>query len=177
MANRNFARAMRRKTQWAGIGTAVAAVGPNPPVNVAAAAAVILSAGLVVNGGSGLFDEETTVTRMIGEILVLGDDIAGPGAFAVGCVVARGEAITAGVASLPSPAGDPDAEWLYYYAGGLRNVIGTGPASSVTAAARIQFDVRSQRILRAGSNVVWIAFADTDDMEISVNGRYLVKLT
>ena len=66
---------------------------------------------MIVDGTQGLFDEEVTVTRMIGTVaakIALGTASLF-GTFAMGCIVARGEAIAAGVGSLADPMTDPDA--------------------------------------------------------------------
>ena len=180
MANRNFARAMRRKTQWAGLGDAAGAATIPNMVTTAAGTNQILSLGVIVDGTQGLFDEEVTVTRMIGTVaakIALGTASLF-GTFAMGCIVARGEAIAAGVGSLADPMTDPDAEWLFYtqcqLARGLTADIDNGIAS-----IQIPFDTRGQRIVRAGSNLVWVAAVDTGSANVivGVSGRYLVKLT
>ena len=96
----------------------------------------------------------------------------------MGCVIARNEAIAAGVASLPDPMSDPDAEWLYYFAGGLHRE-NRANVDSAPASLMMPFDVRGQRIIRVGSSVVWIAAVNTGSsgVTLQVTGRYLVKLT
>ncbi len=175
---RAFTSRSRRKTQWAGFGNAVGAVTLPVATTVAANTTVIISQALVVAGGTGLVDEEVTVTRMIGTIHAsLGVDTAvTSSSLAIGCVIARNEAIAAGVASLPGPEGDPDAEWLYYGSVILRNpqnALRDGPASSMI----MPFDVRGQRIIRAGSGIVWLASSRGQVMAAGVIGRALVKLT
>jgi len=60
-------RGMRRKTQWAGFGTAAGVAGLPTPVSVTAAApAAILSFNAVIAGSVGFVDEEVTITRIIG---------------------------------------------------------------------------------------------------------------
>ena len=178
MANRNFARVMRRKTQWAGFGNAAAGALLPTLTSVASGGTVILSTGVIISGAQGLVEEETTMTRMIGRITVGVnlDTALASGAFAIGCVVVRGEAISAGVASMPSPETDPDAEWLYYVSGlclNPQNALRDGPASTQV----VEFDVRGQRIVRAGSNLVWLLAARTSGIHAQVSGRYLLKLT
>ncbi len=177
MANRAFTRVSRRKTQWFGIGSSAGGVGPNPPVAIASGGVSILSQAFIASGSSGALEEEVTITRMIGEILVASNDTtAEEAAFAIGCIVARNEAVAAGVASLASPSSDPDAEWVYYVAGGVVQEE-AAPIGSFAEVARVPFDVRGQRIVRAGSTVVWIAQAVSGPLFMSVNGRYLTKLT
>jgi len=178
VAHRNFARAMRRKTQWGGYGDSAGAANLNIFVGLAAGTPAIISSSIVVSGALGLVDEEVTITRMIGNVsATMNVGTSGASAMlAIGCVVVRNESIAAGVASLPSPEDDPDAEWLYYLQVALRNptnALSDGPISG----AIVPHDVRGQRILRAGSNVVWVAESQTADVAVTVGGRYLVKLT
>ncbi len=179
MADRGFARAMRRKTQWVGMGSESATAAIPQMVAIAVAGTAILSEGFVATGGPGfLLDEETTVTRTIGQVTAkIGAGTANlEGEFALGCVVARAEAITAGTGSLPSPISDPDAEWLYYFSGQLSRG-GTLDIDNGVASLRQAFDVRGQRIVRAGSQVVWVGEAAGTTVDVGVTGRYLVKLT
>jgi len=178
MAHRNFARAMRRKTQWAGFGSASGTAVLPVPVVLAAGTPQIISANAVFAGGLGFLDEEVTLTRTIGRITFSIDEDTAElaGSFALGCVVARSEAISAGVASLPSPEDDPDAEWLYYFQGSVinpMNALRDGPVSG----GFHDFDVRGQRIMRQGSSVVWLAESQVASVTVGVNGRYLAKLT
>jgi len=179
MGNRSFARVMRRKTQWGGFASAAGAVSLPTYVALGVGVPQLLSFNIVISGGLGLVDEEFTVTRMIGQFSAQLDveTADAQGTVAVGCVVSRNEAITAGVASLPSPEDDPDAEWLYYGVFGL----GNSPVSPTDGAGfswvRHDFDVRGQRIVRAGSSLVWIAEAQTTAARALVGGRYLTKLT
>jgi len=168
----------RRKTQWAGMGNSSGAAALPTYITLSAGVASILSTALIVRGQSGLIIEgEVTITRMIGEYsAVLDSETADVQAtLAIGCAVVRQEAITAGVASLPSPEDDPDFEWLYYGVHGMRNE----PISALqtdVSTLRKSFDMRAQRILRVGYNVVWLAETQTADAFVVVGGRYLVKL-
>jgi len=177
MANRNFARAMRRKTEWAGFGSEGGAAALPAPQTIAAAASAILSNGAVVAGGTGFVDQEVTITRTIGTAIakIAAGTVSLEGEFAIGLLVARNEAVTAGVASMPSPVTDPDAEWLYHISGQLIRGL-TANIDDGIATVRIPFDVRGQRVLRAGSNVVWIGAAEGTTLDLGVTGRYLVKL-
>ncbi len=168
----------RRKTQWAGMGSAAGAATMPVVQVIAAGASAILSQGLVTAGSLGIIDDETTVTRMIGRWMA-GLTVGTGGIsceFALGVVVARLEAVAAGVGSLPSPVVDPDAEWLYY-ASGLVKRQQTADDENGTVTVREMFDTRGQRIVRVGQTVVWIASAVTNSIDIGVSGRYLVKLT
>ena len=178
MARGRHMAGSRRKTQWAGFASAAGAATMPVVTVVAAGTTVLLSTGMIVAGAQGLFDEETTVTRTLGRWLAgLTVGTAGiTGEFAIGCIVARAEAITAGVASMASPVTDPDAEWLYY-ASGLVKRQQTADDENGTVTMRESFDVRGQRIVRAGSNVAWLASAVSASVDIGVSGRYLVKLT
>ncbi len=176
MADRAFARAMRRKTQWAGLGSQAGA--GTIPISQAAAggATVILSTAMIIGGAAGLLDEEVTITRLIGQISAVVDlDSADTeGSFAIGCYVTRAEAIAAGVASLPNPETDPDAEWLYYIAGLVRNA--AVATKDELSSMRQAFDVRGQRKVRSGETLVWLLSARTAAVRAAVQGRYLVKL-
>jgi len=177
LADRHFARAMRRKTQWAGFGDVTGTANLPTMVTVAANASVIISQGLIVANSAGLVDEEVTITRVIGDISVA---VAADGALsrwtlALGLAVSRLEAITAGVASLPSAEDDPDFEWLYYTVlQGInpQNTLRDGPLSGL----HVRFDVKGQRVVRTGYSVVWIAEAQTTAVQVGVGGRALVKL-
>ncbi len=173
MPNRNFARAVRRKTQWAGsLDAAGASIFPSE----VAVGGAILAQGFLIAGSSGVVDEETTITRTIGRITAQLDGVTvSSGEYGIGCIVARNEAVTAGVASLASPETDPDAEWLYYTTGHFDRPVASDDTGIATAS--FNFDVRGQRIVRAGSTVVWIGAARGATINVSVNPRYLLKLT
>ena len=173
-------RSQRRKTQWAGMGdTAGAAVLPAVQ-NLTAGTAVILSRGAIIASGTGFVDEEVTITRTLGNVTA-GIRVATAGsdaAVAVGLAVARNEAVTAGVGSLPSPESDPDFEWLYYDVMLFENGPQTANVGADNCASMIKpFDVRGQRILRTGYTLVWLAESQTMDAFCGVGGRYLAKLS
>ena len=174
---RQFARGMRRKTQWAGFGNQVGAATLPISIVVTAGNTVLLSTNAIIAGAAGFLDEEVTIVRTIGNILALvdSDSADAEGSFAIGLYVTRAEAIAAGVGSLPSPEADPDAEWLYYAAGVLRRSATANINDGVTTF-RDQFDVRSQRRLRSGESMVWLLSARTGSVRASVSGRYLAKL-
>jgi len=168
----------RRKTQWAGLGDAAGAASIPAPQALTVGTPAIVSFNAIVGGAAGLLDEEVTITRTVGMITCAMnvDTAVAEAGVAVGCAVARSEAITAGVASLPSPEDDPDFEWLFYASFALvnpQNALRDGPASAI----HIPFDVKGQRIMRAGQSVVWIAETNESGVVLSANGRYLVKLT
>ncbi len=171
-------RGPRRKTQWAGMGEGTGAAATLPVfVTLNVGVPQILAQRFIVNGGLGFLDEEVTITRMIGSFTAqLNLSAVNTAAtLAIGCAVVRAEAATAGVASLPSPEDDPDFEWLYYSVMGLHH----GPvanADAVVSGGIREFDVKGQRIVRAGNNVVWLGETETADMRVQVGGRYLVKL-
>ena len=178
MARRNIiSRGVRRKTQWGGFGSNTGTAVLPGFITLVAGTPAFASSGIVVQGGLGFVDEEVTITRMIGHLSVaMGIDTAVNSAtVAVGCLVARNEAIAAGVASLPSPEDDPDSDWLFYAVIGLinpQNALRDGPSSS----KGMPFDVKGQRIVRAGEAPVWIAESQTSAVQLNVGGRYLVKL-
>ena len=178
VGNRNFTRAMRRKTQWGGFGSASGGATLPEEVALTLNVAQIISSGIVIGNSTGVLDEEVTVTRTIGSITVSldADTALVDATVAVGLAVVRSEAANAGVGSLPSPEDDPDFEWLYYTVLGLKNpqnALRDGPLS----AQRVMFDVRGQRIIRSGSSVVWIAECQAANCTAQVSGRYLMKLT
>jgi len=174
---RQFTRGARRKTQWAGFADENGAVNLPPLVALTAGTAAIVSSAFLVSNAVGFFDEEVTITRTIGVIsAMMNVDTASLQAeVCLGLFITRSEAIAAGVGSLPDPEDDPDAEWLYHTSFSLRNpndATRNGPISALHAP----FDVKGQRIVRAGSTVVWIAKAITNNVRVAANGRYLVKL-
>ena len=178
MARAQFrGRGPRRKTQWVGIGNADGTASLPTFVALTATTPAIIAVDMYAQGLSALADEEVTVTRMIGELYVdLNLTTANATAtVAVGCAVARLEAIVAGVASLPDPEDDPDFEWLYYGVFGLSNP-SNALKDGVGTQRIIHYDVRGQRIVRAGQNVVWIAQSITNNCRAFVAGRLLVKL-
>ena len=103
MAHRQFARAMRRKTQWAGMGDKAGAANIPATEILAAGTAEIISQALIIANAAGVVDEETTITRTIGTFTArMGTATATAGAgIAVGCGVFTNQAVAAGVGSLP----------------------------------------------------------------------------
>ena len=178
MANRNFARAVRRKTQWAGMGSQAGTAAIPDMITIAAGATALLSIGFVIRGALGIIDEETTVTRTIGMLRARIDlgtaDLQAK--YAMGCAVVTQEALAAGVASLPDPATAGDFEWLYYSTGQLQRGLTANDENGLATVA-VPFDVRGQRIVRAGQNIAWWCSAVDAAVQIGVAGRYLVKLT
>ena len=176
VARQQFARGSRRKTQWAGMGTPAAGAALPSWVTLTAGTAAVLSVGMIVGSGAGLFDEEITLTRTIGRVSAslqgLGTAVRGQVAF--GCGVVTGEAITAGVASLPDPEVRPDFEWVYHKV--LAVDLNTINLPVDLTSAFADFDVSSQRVMRAGMNIFWIAMAQDFNPRVVVGGRYLVKL-
>ena len=168
---------VRRKTQWAGYGDSVGAAVLPGFVVVPSGGAAILSFNGIINGAAGFLDEEVTITRMIGRVSArINVNTANVSAtLAVGCIIARNEAIAAGVGSLPSPEDDPDSDWLYYAVMGLVNPNST-LVDSALANIHSDFDVSGQRIVRAGQTAVWIAEAQSQAIFTQVGGRYLAKL-
>ena len=179
MAHRNFARSMRRKTQWFGFGDSAGTANLPSYVNLTTGTAGILSANVIRGAGVGSFEEEFTITRMIGQISFIhkSNALGLEGSIAIGCGVVGGAALAAGVASLPSPEDQPDYEWLFYGVYGIHNdeLVNEGNANALQTG-RVDFDVRGQRIVRAGASVVWIAETQTLNVDAIVGGRYLVKL-
>ncbi len=168
----------RRLTQWGGFGHQDGAtVQRSTMVTVASGSVGILSSGIIVGGAYGFLDERVTITRMIGLFVarVQTDTAALAAQYAVGCAKATAQAIAAGTASLADPENEPDFEWLYYQAGNLRRS-GTANNDNGLTTVQMPFDVRSQRILQAADNVVWLLAARCQSVEAGVGGRYLAKL-
>ncbi len=180
MARRQgFTRGARRKTQWAGMGDPAAAANLNTFVAVGAAANVILSQGFIIGGGAGVVDEQTTITRTIGMLgaRIAAETAAASAQFAIGCAVFTAAAVAAGAASLPNPVTTPDFEWLYFLSAALdRGAVANDDAGGV-ATLMMPIDVKSQRIVNATETIVWVARSDVANVELAINGRYLVKLT
>jgi len=179
MARAFRGRGPRRKTQWAGFGSETGTAQLPSMVDVGTGGpSQILSQGLTASGTFGIApNEEVTITRMIGQVIaVMNSNTAlDQATFAIGCIVQRAEAIAAGIASMPSPETSPDAEWLYYVSGFLvnpQNALRDGPLS----AQVVNFDVKGQRIIRAGSQIAWIGHAEDTSMVMGVTGRVLFKL-
>ena len=168
----------RRKTQWAGFGSVAGAATLPIFVSAGSGSVVILSTGAIIGGAAGFVEEEVTFTRTIGMFSAeISSSVAGTQAsFALGCAIARAEAISAGVASLPDPESSPDFEWLYYFSGAIRRGGITDDPAGI-ATIHMPFDVKGQRIVRAGSSVVWLLAARTATVIGQVSGRYLAKLT
>jgi len=178
MAHRNYARAQRRKTEWMGFASATATAVLPVPIVLAAGTPQILSSGFIIGGAAfSAVDQESTITRTIGTVTwSIDEDTAElAGSFAVGLGIFTGPAITAGVASLPSPEDDPNFEWLYYFSTSVinpMNALRDGPVSG----GYMPFDVKGQRVLRSGYQLAWIAESQVASITVGVNGRYLTKL-
>ncbi len=169
---------MRRKVQWGGFGHDDGTVDLPQPIAIAAGASAILSSNVIVAGSVGFIDEEVTITRTIGRVTFMTNNVSASSqaAWALGCLVARNEAIAAGLASLPNPEANPDAEWLYWASGSVIN--GTDVLrDAVTSSGAFNFDVKGQRKMSRGETVVWIGHVEIAGCILGVNGRYLVKLT
>ena len=179
MAARTFRRGTRRKTEWGGFGDQAGGAALPDVIAIAAGAGnrQILSKDIVTAGLAAVAAQEYTITRMIGHLTVALNvtTAVATATIAVACGIAREDAITAGVASLPAPEDDPDFEWLFYSSIFLKNpndTSQTGPASTRI----ISFDVRGQRIVRAGNIPFWIASCVTSNCQAAATGCYLVKL-
>jgi len=178
MPRRQFSRGVRRKTQWGGFGHDDGTVLLPAAIAIAANASAILSQQVVVAGTTGFIDEEVTITRMIGRVSYMINNVSASSqaSWALGCYIARQEAITAGLASLPDPEQDPDAEWLYWASGIAIN--GTDVLrNAMTSGSLFNFDVKGQRVMGRKESPVWIAHVEGAGCLVGVSGRYLVKLT
>ena len=163
MANQFRGRAgPRRRTEWAGFGNKDGSAVLPTLLAVTAGTPVVLSKDTITAGVAAVVAQEYTITRMLGFVTVAMDLTTANliASVAVGCGVMREDAITAGVTALPDPEADPDFEWLFHMSIILKNY----PANAVTCDTdrkHIPFDVRGQRIVRAGNIPFWIAQADT----------------
>jgi len=169
---------MRRKTQWGGFGHDDGTVLLPAAIAIAANASAILSQGVVLAGTLGFLDEEVTITRMIGRVTTMINNVSASSqaSWALGCVIARNEAVSAGLASLPDPEQDPDAEWLYWASGIAVN--GTDVLrNAMTSGAGFNFDVKGQRVMARNEVPVWVAHVEGAGCLVGVSGRYLAKLT
>ena len=177
MARRTFVRSTRRVTQWAGFGNTAGAASLPIMVDIGASASAIISQGIIASGAAGLVAERFTLTRTIGRLTVaLNANTANVNAsVAVGCIKVRSEAAAAGTGSMPDLVADPDADWVYYTSVIMRNPNNT-LRDGATSMIHIPFDVKSQRKLDGGEQLVWIGFAITNNVSIGVTGRYLLKL-
>ncbi len=173
-----YARGARRKTQWAGFGNSGGAATMPFPTSVTALSTVVISANAIVAGSAGIIDEEFTVTRTIGwfTMAINSDTALERCGVRIGCAVVRNEVLSAGVASMPDLVHDPDFEWLYFGGAGLINPQNAERDGNLSMI-RQEFDVRGQRIVRAGQTLAWVAESINANSVVGVDGRYLVKLT
>ena len=132
----------------------------------------MIAQGLVIDNGLSVADELYTVTRTIGRWAVQGVGSAGTeDEFAVGLIKATEVARAAGVASLPKPDINPNAEWLYWFSTQTYRRDTTSHGLEY-----VDFDVRSQRIVQRGERLVWIVTAQQNTVAVGVSGRILMKL-
>jgi len=173
----------RRMTQWAGMAAEDGASDTLPVMVVLTAGTpVFLSQGIdgpLISATNAGLDERATLTRTIANLSAKLVDVAADteATVAVGCMVVTAAAMVAGVASIRSLEDDAGASWVYYTVFHLRNP----KASSIEGSTaldiyREHIDVRSQRKIRNGETIVWIAESEGSGAIVGIGGRYLLKL-
>ncbi len=114
-------------------------------------------------GGSLALDGPWTVIRMLGEYLihftggstiVIGDKAT----FALGIGVVSSDAVAAGAASLPDPAGEPEYPWLFWTSHELAAIEADAlQRGGELGVIRRSFDIRSMRKLKPRESLVFVA--------------------
>ena len=177
-------RSSKRKTSWD--------VGPETGVNGATQVITASSAVLATTAVAFLFDGDTIV-RTRGELNIFLSIAAGQGdgfhgAFGIG--VASTAAVTAGIASVPTPLTEEDWNgWIYHryfglFAGGpLATATAADQQSQVNstcAAARIEVDSKAMRKMSDAMSVYAaievVELGAVSSMEFAFNCRILTKL-
>ena len=126
-----------------------------------------------------ILGEPVTLTRMIGTLTFMGRSFAAVTdqmVLSIGVIVVQENAFTAGVASLPDPAVEVEANWIYM----RETVIGVG-IDSMAGTYRENIDIRSQRkikpteVIAAVGNIT--TEAGTVTALVSLPCRFLFKLS
>jgi len=120
--------------------------------NVAISTVNTLGTGSLVFGGSG------TVMRIRGNVLVQMDITSAEDAIAVGLglILATDAAVTAGALSIPSPATNLDAEWIWHQWVPLRAMLTSNEGLLGGAVMRVEIDTKAMRKFKANSNLVFM---------------------
>ena len=180
---RPFVRSQRRKTSWT--------VGPSSGADGESQEITASSSVLATSAIEFLFDGDTLV-RTRGEFvasLVLSSAVANGynGAFAIG--LATLQAVTAGVASLPTPIDEQEWDgWLYhrYFSlisgGAIASATAAQQADQVNgtlAALRLEVDSKAMRKVKTDMAlfaIIQVIETGTATMRFSFNSRTLLKL-
>ena len=120
-----------------------------------------LAAGAVgVRAISSTFGAASTLFRVRGEMMLTLDDaaIGEAVALAAGLIIATGEALTAGAASLPNPDTDGGADWLWH--GYLLAMVQAQSNDNEGAVARLTIDSKAMRKVKAGQQLGLIVNAE-----------------
>ena len=130
-------------------------------------AATITSAG--TTGGSQLsFTTPETVVRMLGTGIVMFGATVPVASDAVSFCMAIGvvsmDAADVGASALPDPADEPEYPWLWWKCAELFATDATAnrAGNTVGGTFRYEFDIKSQRIIRPGHSLIYVAqYVDT----------------
>ncbi len=141
--------------------------------------ALDLAEGTVAVGDiAGVFQGASTLLRTRGGLLIE-LDAAGAGEralVAVGIIIAGDRAIAAGVASLPSPVGQGEDDWLWH---SYLTVTSNEEAAATTdyLTQRLEIDSKAMRKVRDDEGIVFMAeVAESADMGGSVNLMYGTRI-
>ena len=164
-------RSARRKPAWAGSD-------PTADMQNVTTANTIIQNGMFIAGAAGFVEEEVTLVRTRGHLMVITGTSAGTDtSVAVGLIKARQVTIAAGAASLPSPLNNPESDWIYHVHL-IGDSQGTGAVAFGTGAVLFGVDSKAMRIIEAQHSLVWLAEVNSGSpCRIQFGGRYLVKLT
>ena len=173
-------RGQRRKTAWE-IGTQTGTDG--------SAQSITTSSSTVATGAFTIALDGITLIRTRGELLLIqkSANVAGAGfSGAFGIAVANSAAITAGVASLPTPITEEAWDgWLYhrYFTMASGGVVDGGAAQDELAVIgmnlRLEVDSKAMRKLEVDQGVyavLEVIEAGTSTMDWYFNSRSLIKL-
>jgi len=112
-------------------------------------------------------DEATTLIRSRGSIIVNAiPNAAADNDWAIfGLIIATDEAIAAGGASLPSPVGSADGNWLWHQYVGLMDGVSTAAnAASIGLNHVVTIDSKAMRKVGRNQNVVLVGELATGEM-------------
>ena len=142
------------------------------------ASLVIVDTGQSTGGG-------LTVIRIRGELKLWLSLVSAVGdgftSITAGIGVASSDAFTVGGSSLPSPQGDPDWDWMWFYAGSaLVGEATTEVFRSPMSAVSIPIDTKAMRILKPNTTVFGAVSFGTEvgtaEADFVMNSRMLSKL-
>ena len=169
MAHRGVARGARQRKHWHQIGdTKVDFVG---------------NATGILGSFVGADRDPFTVLRLVGEVVFTPNDsgiVAGDVcAIAVGVGIVSSDAITAGAASMPDPAGEADYPWLWWYQAHLMFPQATASLQGLASvSARVAIESKAMRKVGPGQGVVMVAeYADvagTPPCNVIGSARFLI---